>query len=139
MVYDVLTEVHGELLDGNNFRLRSLAEQMPCRAKTLMAECSTAEFNLTDILLHNYLGHAHLPGAAVTAMSTVATHISNLEYKLVSSKRSKYENRVADYLCRLNGVEAALMGSIHALFRYRTTVTSYPLNYRPKPDAILIR
>lgn len=135
MVYDVLTEAHGELLDDKDSRLRSLAEQMPCRVKTLMAECSTAEFNLTNTLLHNHLGHAHSPGAAVTAMSTVATHISNLEYNL----GSKYENRVADYLCRLNGVEAALIGSIHALFRYRTTVTSYPLNYRPKPDAILIR
>jgi L-seryl-tRNA(Ser) seleniumtransferase len=65
--------------------------------------------NASGIILHTNLGRAPLSRETMTAMQSVATGYSNLEYDLVKGKRGKRSVHAESLLQRLLGVESALV------------------------------
>ncbi len=65
--------------------------------------------NATGVILHTNLGRAPLSPEATTAMATVATGYSNLEFNLENGTRGSRQVHVEALLCQLTGAEAALV------------------------------
>jgi L-seryl-tRNA(Ser) seleniumtransferase len=65
--------------------------------------------NATGIILHTNMGRAPLSSETVTAMQTIATGYSNLEYDLAAGKRGKRSIHAEALLQHLTGAESALV------------------------------
>jgi L-seryl-tRNA(Ser) seleniumtransferase len=65
--------------------------------------------NASGVLLHTNLGRAPLSSDALSAIQSVASAYSNLEYDLGKGSRGKRDVHAADLLCQLTGAEAALV------------------------------
>lgn len=65
--------------------------------------------NASGVVLHTNLGRAPLSSDALSAIQSVASAYSNLEYDLEKGSRGKRDVHAADMLCQLTGAEAALV------------------------------
>ena len=65
--------------------------------------------NATGVVMHTNLGRAVLSKRAMDAVCQVATHYSNLEYRISEGKRGSRHDVVAGILTRLTGAEDAMI------------------------------
>ena len=70
--------------------------------------------NATGVIIHTNLGRAPLARVPVEAITSVASHYSNLEYDLVTGERGKRESHCQELLARLAGGEAAIVTNNNA-------------------------
>ena len=70
--------------------------------------------NATGVVIHTNLGRAPLARVAAEAITSVASHYSNLEYDLVTGERGKRESHCQELLARLTGSEAAIVTNNNA-------------------------
>jgi L-seryl-tRNA(Ser) seleniumtransferase len=75
----------------------------------LIAPTLQPVINATGVILHTNLGRAPLSEGALTAVQTIATGYTNLEYDLLAGERGSRTVHAEQFLTRLVGTEAALV------------------------------
>jgi L-seryl-tRNA(Ser) seleniumtransferase len=64
--------------------------------------------NATGIVVHTNLGRSLLSREAISNLTTLAGHYSNLEFDLEKGRRGSRYSAVEDLLCEITGAEAAM-------------------------------
>lgn len=90
------------------------ADESPSLVEMITKELTQREapklrpvINATGVLLHTNLGRAPLAASAVEAVAAAAGGYLNLELDLETGQRSKRQDAVRDWLCRLLNCESA--------------------------------
>lgn len=74
--------------------------------------------NATGTILHTNLGRARLSEQTVEHVVKIASHYSNLEYKLEEGERGSRHSHVEDLIKRITGAEAAMVVNNNAAAVY---------------------
>ncbi len=99
----------GEIADGQNLSLESLAGAVAEEARETLEGSLREVVNATGVVLHTNLGRAPLSREAALAVQRVSGLYNNLEYDLESGERGSRMSHVSDLVARLSGAEAALV------------------------------
>ena len=86
-----------------------LIEQLHVKVNNTTAITIKPLINGTGVILHTNLGRAKLSNRAKDALLEVATHYSNLEYRLNEGVRGSRHDLVSQLICELTGAEAAIV------------------------------
>jgi L-seryl-tRNA(Ser) seleniumtransferase len=79
------------------------------RAKELAKPGLHRVINGTGVIIHTNLGRSLLAPSAISALTSIASHYSNLEYDLTLGKRGDRYEHCSSILQRLTGAEASLV------------------------------
>lgn len=86
----------------------AVAELAIARARSSARHSLRRVINATGIVVHTNLGRSPLAGAAVDAVTEVASGYSTLEYDVESGERGSRHTHVESLICKLTGAEAAM-------------------------------
>ena len=126
---------HGEktYVRENTVHLPAIVSGISQRVTELLQPSLRPLINGTGIVLHTNFGRAPLSEHALQSIVEVSQGYSNLEYTIAERKRGSRHDHAEAYLCRLLGVEAALVVNncaaavllaLTALSRGRETIVS---------------
>jgi L-seryl-tRNA(Ser) seleniumtransferase len=109
---DEILQDSGWRLAGSGEALEALIEaRLHALAEALAKPSLRRVINATGVILHTNLGRAPLADEALSAISEVASHYSNLEYDVNQGRRGKRETHCRDLLARLIGSEDATVAN----------------------------
>ena len=105
----VLAEARTSIRTGRRVEKEKLFKRLWAVTSEAGAQSLKPVINLTGTILNTNLGRSALPSCAVKAMLDVATGASNLEFDLVTGKRSDRQKHIEDLICTLTGAKGALV------------------------------
>jgi L-seryl-tRNA(Ser) seleniumtransferase len=89
--------------------LSELAEELARRMERAARPSLRRVINATGVVIHTNLGRAPLSAAALSAIQTIGSGYSNLEYELEAGQRGSRHEHLSAALRRLTGAEAGLV------------------------------
>ena len=111
-----LDALRGDILKGNlsgqsaiDAKIETLPKAISKRIETAMRPKLIRTINGTGVVVHTNLGRSLLCEAAITHLTEISGHYSNLEYNLALGKRGSRYSVVEEILCEVSGAEAALV------------------------------
>ena len=96
-------------IDASALGEKAVLERVRIAASRRMALNLTRVVNATGIVIHTNLGRSLLSEDAISNLSTVSGHYTNLEFDLEAGRRGSRYSAVEDLLCDITGAEAAMV------------------------------
>ncbi len=101
--------LNGTLTEGDVLLKENLLAEYHGLLKENTQSNFRAVINATGVVVHTNLGRSLLPGSAMSDLTKVGSHYSNLEFDLKTGKRGSRYSLVEELICDLTGAEAALV------------------------------